>query len=115
MTQFEKMTETPIPRLILGLSIPTVISMLVTNIYNLIDTAFVGELGTSASGAVGVVFGFMAILQAIGFMFGQGSGSIISRALGQCDKKSSFYPYIDRIFFFIFVWTFNNGCRFYFS
>ena len=89
MTQFEKMTETPIPRLILGLSIPTVISMLVTNIYNLIDTAFVGELGTSASGAVGVVFGFMAILQAIGFMFGQGSGSIISRALGQCDKKSA--------------------------
>lgn len=89
MTQFEKMTETPIPRLIIGLSIPTVISMLVTNIYNLVDTAFVGKLGTSASGAVGVVFGFMAILQAIGFMFGQGSGSIISRALGQCDQKNA--------------------------
>jgi len=56
------MTETPILRLIVMLSIPTVISMLVTNIYNLVDTAFVGTLGTSASGAVGIVFGFMAVI-----------------------------------------------------
>lgn len=69
-------------RLIVMLSIPTVISMLVTNIYNLVDTAFVGTLGTSASGAVGIVFGFMAVIQACGFLFGQGSGSIISRLLG---------------------------------
>lgn len=87
MTQYEKMTQTPIPRLILTLSVPTIISMLVTNIYNLVDTAFVGRLGTSASGAVGVVFGFMAIIQAFGFMFGQGSGSIISRALGNRDVE----------------------------
>ncbi len=87
MTQYEKMTQTPIPRLILTLSVPTIISMLVTNIYNLVDTAFVGKLGTSASGAVGVVFGFMAIIQAFGFMFGQGSGSIISRALGNRDVE----------------------------
>ncbi len=83
MTLYEKMTGTPIPKLILTLSVPTIISMLVTNIYNLADTAFVGQLGTSASGAVGVVFGFMAVIQAFGFMFGQGSGSIISRALGK--------------------------------
>ena len=89
MTQYEKMTATPIPKLILTLSVPTVISMLVTNIYNLVDTAFVGRLGTSASGAVGVVFGFMSIIQAVGFMFGQGSGSIISRALGQQDKDNA--------------------------
>ncbi len=89
MTQYEKMTETPIPKLILTLSVPTVLSMLVTNVYNLVDTAFVGRLGTSASGAVGVVFGFMAIIQAFGFMFGQGSGSIISRALGKKDVGSA--------------------------
>ena len=89
MTQYEKMTQTPIPKLILTLSVPTVISMLVTNIYNLVDTAFVGQLGTSASGAVGVVFGFMSIIQAFGFMFGQGAGSIISRELGQKDKTSA--------------------------
>lgn len=80
--QYQKMTQTPIGRLIITLSIPTIISMLITNIYNVVDTAFVGRLGTSASGAVGVVFGFMAIIQAFGFMFGQGGGSIVSRLLG---------------------------------
>ena len=87
--QYEKMTMTPIPRLIVTLSIPTIISMLVTNIYNLVDTAFVGMLGTSASGAVGIVFGFMAILQAIGFLFGQGCGSIMSRLFGKHDDKGA--------------------------
>ncbi len=82
-TQYKKMTETPVPKLIVTLSIPTIISMLITSIYNMVDTAFVGQLGTSASGAVGIVFGFMAILQAVAFMFGQGSGSIMSRELGQ--------------------------------
>lgn len=85
ISQYEKMTETPIPSLIVHLSIPTIISMLVTNIYNLADTAFVGQLGNSASGAVGIVFGFMSIIQAMGFLFGQGSGSILSRLLGQKD------------------------------
>ena len=88
-SQYEIMTKTPVSRLIVKLSIPTVISMLVTNIYNMADTAFVGQLGTSASGAIGVVFGFMSILQAVGFMFGQGCGSIISRLLGQKDEKEA--------------------------
>lgn len=87
--QFKKMTETPVLPLIVSLSIPTVISMLVTSIYNMADTAFVGQLGTSASGAVGVVFGLMAIIQAIGFMFGQGSGSILSRMLGSKDYEGA--------------------------
>ncbi len=83
--QYIKMTETPILRLIVSLSIPSIISMLIMSIYNMVDTAFVGQLGTSASGAVGIVFGFMAILQAVAFMFGQGSGSIMSRRLGEKD------------------------------
>ena len=87
ISQYDKMTKTPIPHLILALSIPAIISMLVTNIYNLVDTAFVGRLGNSASGAVGIVFGFMSIIQAFGFMFGQGAGSILSRALGERDKE----------------------------
>lgn len=87
--QFDKMTKTPIPKLILGLSVPTILSMLVSNIYNMVDTAFVGKLGNSASGAVGVVFSFMAILQACGFMFGQGSGSMISRRLGNKEIKEA--------------------------
>lgn len=88
-SQYEKMTQTPISSLVLSLSLPSIISMLVTNVYNLVDTAFVGQLGTSASGAVGIVFGFMSIIQAVGFMFGQGAGSILSRALGAKDKESA--------------------------
>lgn len=84
--QYKKMTETPIPKLITMLGIPTTISMLITNVYNMADTYFVSQLGTSASGAVGIVFGIMAILQAFGFMFGQGAGSIVSRMLGQKDN-----------------------------
>lgn len=89
MSQYERMTTTPVLPLIVQLSIPTIISMLVTSIYNMADTAFVGQLGNSASGAVGVVFGFMAILQAVGFMFGHGSGSIISRMLGAKDADGA--------------------------
>lgn len=83
------MTKTPVSRLIIKLSIPAIISMMVTNVYNLVDTAFVGQLGNSASGAVGIVFGFMAVLQAIGFMFGNGSGSIISRLLGAKNNEQA--------------------------
>lgn len=89
MAQYKKMTETPIPKLITMLGIPTTVSMLVTNIYNMADTWFVGRIGTSASGAVGVVFGLMAIIQAFGFMFGHGAGSIISRRLGARDVDSA--------------------------
>lgn len=80
--QYKKMTQTPIPSLIIRLGIPTTLSMLVTSVYNMADTFFVGKYGTSASGAIGVVFGLMAIIQAFGFMFGQGAGSVCSRALG---------------------------------
>ncbi len=81
--RFQYMTETPIKRLIPALAVPTIISMLVTTFYNMADTFFVGKLSTAATGAVGVVFSFMAILQAVGFMFGQGSGTYISQKLGE--------------------------------
>lgn len=71
-SQYDRMTGQPVEKLILELGLPTTISMLVTNLYNMADTYFVGTLGTSASGATGVVFGLMAILQALGFMFGNG-------------------------------------------
>ena len=87
--QYKKMTETPIPRLIIGLGIPTTISMLVTNLYNMADTYFVGKLGTSATGATGVVFGLMAILQACGFMYGHGAGTVVSRRLGAGKREEA--------------------------
>ena len=87
--QFEKMTLTPVPKLILGLAAPTILSMLITSIYNLADTFFVGQLSTSASGAVGVVSSLMAIIQALGFMLGHGAGGIISRSLGSQDTHAA--------------------------
>lgn len=80
--QYAKMTETPVNRLVLKLGLPTTVSMLVTSIYNVADTYFVSDINNSASGAIGVVFALMAVIQAFGFMFGHGAGSNISRALG---------------------------------
>ena len=80
--RFTAMLEAPIPSLVTRLAIPTVISMLVTSIYNMADTFFVSQLGTSASGAVGIVFSLMAIIQAVGFTLGMGAGSLVSRSLG---------------------------------
>lgn len=85
MTQeerFVQMIETPVSTLIPRLAVPTIISMLVTAIYNMADTFFVSQIGTSASGAVGVMFSAMAMIQAIGFTLGMGSGNYISRSLG---------------------------------
>ena len=82
LEHYRKMTETPVSRLICRLAVPTIISMLVSAIYNTADTFFVSQLGTSAAGAVGIVFSIMAIIQAIGFTIGMGAGNILSRQLG---------------------------------
>ena len=83
---YDKMTKTPLARLIVSLGIPTTISMLVTNIYNMVDTYFVGTLGESQQAATGILFTLQAIIQAIAFMLGQGSGSMVSKALA--DKNT---------------------------
>jgi Na+-driven multidrug efflux pump len=85
----EMMTKTPIPKLILSLSVPTIISMLVTAIYNTADTFFVGKISTSATAAVGIVFTVMALIQAIGFFCGHGSGNYLSRMLGAGNHKEA--------------------------
>ena len=92
MQQEEKyiyMTETPVPRLIGELAVPTIISMLVTSFYNMADTFFVGKLNTQSTAAVGIVFSVMAIIQALGFFFGHGSGNYISRRLGAKDFEEA--------------------------
>lgn len=87
--QYKKMTETPVKKLIASLALPTVISMMITMIYNAADTFFVSKISVSASGATGIVFSLMAILQAFGFMYGHGAGSNISRKLGAKDIESA--------------------------
>lgn len=76
------LTTAPIRRVIPTMAIPTIISMLVTALYNMADTFFVGKLDTQSTAAVGVVFSMMFFVQAIGFFFGHGSGNYISRELG---------------------------------
>lgn len=80
--KYKMMVETPVNKLIPRLAVPTIISMLITSIYNMADTFFVSQLSTSASGAVGVNFSLMAMIQAIGFTLGMGSGNYMSRMLG---------------------------------
>ena len=95
---YRKMTQTPVPKLILNLGIPTTISMLITNIYNMADTYFVGTIGESAQAATGVLFTVQAIMQGIAFMLGHGGGTFISRALADKNTDEA-TKYISSAFF----------------
>lgn len=87
--QRQRMLETPIQQLVPVLAIPTIISMMVTSFYNMADTYFVSQISTSASGAVGIVYSVMAMIQAVGFTVGMGSGSIASRLLGENRRREA--------------------------
>ena len=87
--KFKMMTEEPIRRLVAKMAVPTIMSMLISSIYNMADTFFVGRIGTSATASVGVIFPLMAIIQALGFFFGQGSGNYISRMMGIRDTEEA--------------------------
>lgn len=86
---YQRMTETPVARLILRLGIPTTISMLITSIYNMADTYFVGTLGKSAQAATGVLFTLQAVIQGIAFMEGHGAGSFVSKSLAERNTKEA--------------------------
>ena len=82
MDNYTFLTQGPVHRVILTMAVPTIISMLVTSLYNLVDTFFVGQLNTQSTAAVGIVFSVMFFIQAISFFYGNGSGNFISRELG---------------------------------
>ena len=77
-----RMTTQPVKKLILRLAGPTIASMLISSLYNMADTFFVGRIGTFATAGVGLIFPLMTVMQAFGIFFGQGSGNYVSRALG---------------------------------
>ena len=87
--KFVKLTTEPVGRLVTGLALPAMVSMLVSSIYNLVDTYFVGQINTQSVAALGIVFSFMSIVQAIAFFCGQGAGNYISRALGREDSHGA--------------------------
>ncbi len=95
---YKKMTETPVPKLIVTLGIPTTISMLITSIYNMADTYFVGTLGESQQAATGILFTLQAIIQAVAFMLGQGSGTLVSKSLANKDTNEA-SEYVSTAFF----------------
>ena len=95
---YEKMTKTPVAQLIIRLGIPTTISMLITGIYNLADTYFVGTLGESAQAATGILFTLQCIIQAVAFMLGHGSGTFVSKALADKNTKEA-TTYVSTAFF----------------
>ena len=86
------MTQTPVAKLVVTLGIPTTISMLITSIYNMADTYFVGTLGKSAQSSIGILFTLQSIIQAVAFMLGHGSGTFVSKELAnkEVDKASAF-------------------------
>ena len=87
--KYNRMIYTLVPRLISTLAVPSIISMIITSVYNMADTFFVSQISTSASGAAGIAFALMAVIQAIGFTIGSGSGNYISRLLGQKDRETA--------------------------
>ncbi len=87
--EYRRMTETPVPRLVLSLSLPTVLSQMITSIYNMADTFFVTRLGDSAVGGVSIVYALQSIIQAVGFGLAMGAGSLVSRHLGEKDNESA--------------------------
>ena len=87
--RYRRLTETPVPKLVLSLAVPTIISMSISAIYNIVDSWFVGHISTAATAGVGVAFAYQSIIQATGFFFGHGSGNYMSRALGARDTEGA--------------------------
>lgn len=93
-----KMTETPVAKLVISLGIPTTISMLITNLYNMADTFFVGTLGKTPQGAIGVLFTLQSIIQSFAFMLGHGSGTFVAKKLADKDQDTA-SEYVSSAFF----------------
>lgn len=95
---YRKMKYTPVLKLIVMLGIPTTISMLITNIYNAVDTYFVGTLGESPQAATGILFTLQCIIQAFAFMLGHGSGTYVAKKLADKDIHGA-SVYVSTAFF----------------
>ena len=102
------LTAGPIHKVVITMAVPTIISMLVTSLYNIADTYFVGQINTQATAAVGIVFSVMFFIQSFGFFFGHGSGNYISRELGAKRHNNAVTLWHRMVFFFSFVIWYSN-------
>lgn len=87
--KYNEMTQRPVKLLVCKMAVPTIIAMVTTALYNVVDAAFVGRLSTEGTAGIGISFAYMTFIQALGFFFGHGSGNHISRALGAKDISSA--------------------------
>ena len=87
--KYVEMTQQPVKLLVCKMAVPTIIAMVTTALYNVVDAAFVGRLSTGGTAGIGISFAYMTFIQALGFFFGHGSGNHISRALGAKDVSSA--------------------------
>ena len=87
--KYVRMTTRPVGHLVTKLAVPSIVSMLVSGIYNLADTFFIGQINTQSVAALGIVFSYMVLIQSVAIFFGQGSGNYISRALGRREKADA--------------------------
>ncbi len=109
--EYRRMTEGSVTKLVLSLSLPTVLSQMITSIYNMADTFFVTRLGDSAVGAVSIVYALQSIIQAVGYGLAMGAGSLVSRRLGEKDGDGA-SRYASSAFFsaFFFGLLLTLGC-----
>ncbi len=87
--KYDEMTQRPVKLLVCKMAVPTIIAMVTTALYNVVDAAFIGRLSTEGTAGIGISFAYMTFIQALGFFFGHGSGNHISRALGAKDRSSA--------------------------
>lgn len=87
--KMELLGNAPIPKALMALGVPTMIGMLINALYNLVDTYFVGGLGTDQMGAVTVAFPLGQIVVGLGLLFGNGAAAYLSRLLGRGDKDTA--------------------------
>ncbi|MBU3217193.1 MATE family efflux transporter (plasmid) [Clostridium estertheticum] len=83
------MEKEKVPKALIMLGLPTIIGMLVTGFYNVVDAYFVGGLGTSQMGAVSIAFPLTQVIIGLGMTFGSGAASYISRLLGSGDREQA--------------------------
>ena len=112
--KYEKMTTQPVGRLVCEMAVPSMVCMLATGLYNVVDTFFVGKIDTQSTAALGIVFVYMTLLQAISFFLGQGSGIFISNALGARKFKEAEEMAATGFFSAIILTTFMAICGFLF-
>ncbi len=87
--KMELLGSAPIPKALLALGLPTMIGMLINALYNLVDTYFVGGLGTDQMGAITVAFPLGQVVVGLGLLFGNGAAAYLSRLLGRGDKDTA--------------------------